>query len=428
MELVLDYISIVFVQISFFIYVHSLSQYKPKIKIEDFIIISLVGLSQVILNLYNLKPLSTFITIIYIYLMYIKIFNCTKEEAKNYSIIIWVLSMILDIIIMLIVSNTQLMEYYERNIRFSKALASIIMSLMIILTTRIPWSKERLKKLYIQISKIKVPATIIYLIIGVFLIIGLIGIEQLGNIPMILLIVILELSIVGTIIFIVLLKYENFNLRQTKKILEKDNAINQKIVLSYRIMKHNLENKLLGVKTIANQETKILIDNIIKEYNNSFYLRTDVNSVPPGIQGIVIEKLYKYQEIKTIIENKINNDILKEVGPRGYNLLCESLGVILDNALQAAISSKEKIAYILFRENATELIFTIKNSFNGKIDIEKLGTKNYTTKEYGQGLGIYSLIGRKRIKIKSSIKNDIFTNTIIITKSKKVINAKKRIL
>ena len=177
----------------------------------------------------------------------------------------------------------------------------------------------------------------------------------------------------------------------------------------------------MGVKTVANKKAKELLDNLIKEYNESFYIKHDINSMPLGINGLVFEKLYKYNEdkIEISITNKIKSKILNAVGPRSYNLFCEALGVTLDNALESAKESKDKLVYIEFRENKDYVQMKIMNTFHGNIDLDKLGTVNYTSKSEGHGLGLYSLFGRKNLTITTSIKNNLFVNKIEVKKLKK---------
>jgi len=202
------------------------------------------------------------------------------------------------------------------------------------------------------------------------------------------------------------------------KILEKNDIVNRRIITQYRILKHNLESQLIGVKSVSNKEAQALINDLIQEYNASFYIKHDINEMPSGINGLVFEKLYNYhkKELNITITNKIKKNILEEVGPRSYNLFCEALGVTLDNALEASIKSKEKLIYLEFKETDEKLIIKIMNTFTGHIELDKLGTVHYTSKETGHGFGLFSLIGRKNLTITTSIKNNLFINLIEVKK------------
>ena len=98
------------------------------------------------------------------------------------------------------------------------------------------------------------------------------------------------------------------------------------------------------------------------------------------------------------------------------NLLCEALGVLIDNALEASCVSNDKIIYLQFLETNDNINIKIINSFSGVLDLERLGTINYSSKSKGHGLGLYSIFGRSKIKVKTNIKNNLFCNEIIVKK------------
>lgn len=418
LELGLDFISAIFIQIGLFYIFGRLYGKKPSIKFLDYCIVLIVGSMQVILNLFELKTLSTLITVIYMFAMYKRIYHCNTITSTNYSIIIWILAMLLDSVVILLVNNSPLAYFYIENEKVVKALGSIFMSIILVALSHIRLFIIILNKLYKKLCKLNITLTQIYLLVAVFLIIGYIGIQQMNKPTIIIFVLSLELSIVGVIVLLIIMKYQIITLKTTNRILEKNNEINLKIITNYRTIKHNLENQLLGVKTVANKEAKNLLDNLIKEYNQSFYVKHDINSIPSGINGLVMEKLYNYKEknINISIHNEIKNDVLKITGPRNYNLFCEALGVVLDNALEASIKSEEKMIYLNFKETEDTIWFQIINSFSGLLDIDQLGNVKYTSKENGHGLGMYSLIGRNNLTVNSSIKNNLFINNISVKK------------
>ena len=139
--------------------------------------------------------------------------------------------------------------------------------------------------------------------------------------------------------------------------------------------------------------------------------------MPLGINGLVMGKLAKHEKsnINISITNDIKSNILEVVSPRSYNLFCEALGVSLDNALESAKNTKEKIVYLEFKETSTEIKLIVINTFSGGVDLDCLGEVNYTSKKKGHGLGLYSLF-RKNLNIKTTIKNNLFINDISIKK------------
>ena len=85
------------------------------------------------------------------------------------------------------------------------------------------------------------------------------------------------------------LNYEIVTLKATNEITENNNEVLLKTLNEYRIMKHNLNNKMLGIKSIGNKETKIMIDDIQKEYATNRYLKTELPSMPSGTNGFIVK-------------------------------------------------------------------------------------------------------------------------------------------
>ena len=118
-----------------------------------------------------------------------------------------------------------------------------------------------------------------------------------------------------------------------------------------------------------------------------------------------------------MIHNEITGNILKKIGPREYNLFCNALGISLDNALESTIKCTEKMIFIEFKETPQKITIRIINTFKNRIDLDKLGTRYYTSKKEGHGLGLYSLFDKKRITIFTKINNNKFINTISVIKT-----------
>ena len=421
LETLLCIITTIILQIVELYLIRKISNKKLIWKNKYLIIIPVYVTIQVELNIRGFQGIGTIATIIYFYIMLQNMFKCTKEESQNYSIIIWTLALLIDLLIMTVGTLFNLMKFYELNTKLYKSVASIIMTVLLFLAALSQTFIKYLQKLYKKMEKLNIPIRHIFLIMVVFLIIGATCAHFLYNKIIIIILFALGVAFLITVILFISMNYKILTLKITNEILEKNNEVNQKAIYQFRILKHNLESQLMGVKTVANKKAKALLDNLIKEYNESFYIKHDINSMPLGINGLVLDKLYKYNEdnIEISITNKIKSRILKSVGPRSYNLFCEALGVTLDNALESAKESKDKLVYIEFRENKEVIQMKIMNTFHGNIDLDKLGTVNYTSKSNGHGLGLYSLFGRKNLTITTSIKNNLFVNVIEVKKLKR---------
>ena len=132
-------------------------------------------------------------------------------------------------------------------------------------------------------------------------------------------------------------------------------------------------------------------------------------------------KLNNDYEINISVKNEIKDEVLELISARSYNLLCETLGVILDNSLEATSKSEEKIIYLEFMEKEDKLIINVTNTFKNNIDLEFLGTINYSSKNKSRGLGLYSIIGRKNVSVKTTIRNNLFCHELTINKKKKLL-------
>ena len=121
-------------------------------------------------------------------------------------------------------------------------------------------------------------------------------------------------------------------------------------------------------------------------------------------------------DLKFLVNNNIKSALLDVITPRSYNLLCEAIGILLDNAMEAAYLSEDKVVYLNFKESKENIYIEIMNTFRGDLDVDKLGTKDYTTKKLGSGLGLYSLIGRSKLQVKTMIRNDMFITKITVLK------------
>ncbi|OKZ66574.1 MAG: hypothetical protein BHW02_01360 [Clostridium sp. 28_12] len=97
------------------------------------------------------------------------------------------------------------------------------------------------------------------------------------------------------------------------------------------------------------------------------------------------------------------------------------LGVLLDNAIEAAENSKEKFVKISFiRENVNgRAVITIENSYSNKnIDLENIFKKGITSKEYHAGLGLWEVkryVNKsKNLDLKPSVSPSTFKQEFFI--------------
>ncbi|WP_072986465.1 sensor histidine kinase [Clostridium cavendishii] len=126
----------------------------------------------------------------------------------------------------------------------------------------------------------------------------------------------------------------------------------------------------------------------------------------PELKGLITSKVIMAQEryIEVFIDineevHKINMDIID---------LCRVVGIIMDNAIDSAEKSKNKLIKIALINKKNSVIFIVENSYDGEvIKLHEIFKKGYSTKGENRGLGLYNLKN-----ILSSYEN-VYLDTVI---------------
>ena len=188
----------------------------------------------------------------------------------------------------------------------------------------------------------------------------------------------------------------------------------------YRIYNHENKNELQTLRNlISKKNTKALkyidsiLDNKIKD-NEKIMHKT--SKIPEGgLRATIYSKLCMMDELGI----KYSLDIAKDI--RTVDLInmkedivlniCKILGVFLDNAIEAVKDLKTKHIGIEIYLMDGDLCVDITNNYEGKLDINKIGSSKYTTKGGNHGYGL-SLVNQ-------IISNypDVFENEKSITKN-----------
>ena len=93
--------------------------------------------------------------------------------------------------------------------------------------------------------------------------------------------------------------------------------------------------------------------------------------------------------------------------------LSRVMGILLDNAMDSAIETEEKSLSLYVYKEKENIIFQLSNTFKGRININLLNKKGYTTKGESHGYGLVIVKGilkrNKKITLNSEINNNVFT-------------------
>ena len=165
----------------------------------------------------------------------------------------------------------------------------------------------------------------------------------------------------------------------------------------YRIYNHENKNELQTLRNlISKKNTKALkyidsiLDNKIKD-NEKIMHKT--SKIPEGgLRATIYAKLCTMDELGI----KYSLDIAKDI--RTVDLInmkedivlniCKILGVFLDNAIEAVKDLKTKHIGIEIYLMDGDLCVDITNNYEGKLDMNKIGSSKYTTKGGNHGYGL----------------------------------------
>lgn len=345
-------------------------------------------------------------------------FNLSKRDLIFYTIIEWAIAILLDILIMNIFNKIVILGASNQEIY--RLLGTLTIAIIFFILGRIGIVIKVINKIKEKLYKINHFIYILIFIVILYLGLGSYCLDNINEISSSMIALVCSVFFLVLIILFIHQQSQIIFLKENIKLLTKNNEFFVERIDEYRIIKHNLVANLNGIKSVANKKSTLLIDELIKKYKSKIKMPNNFKKLPSGINGIILEKIYNIEQkkIKVSINNYIKNNIIEELSAKDYNLFCEALGVALDNAIEATIESKEKLILIDIKEENEKIILTIVNTFSGIIDIDDLGNKYYTSKKKGHGLGLFSILNFKTVKVSTYIKENKFFCVLKVNKQK----------
>ena len=170
----------------------------------------------------------------------------------------------------------------------------------------------------------------------------------------------------------------------------------EKIITDQGKANHEFKNQLMVIRGYAQMKSDKLIeyiDSIVEDTKkaHSSYLISQLNKFPDGgIKGLLYYKLSIMDDEKIKYEINVDDGIktkLNSLDTIKYKNITKVLGVILDNAIDASKQSKSRKIIISVAKEKSKVVFEIYNTYKGKIDITKIGT-GHTTKGSKHGYGL----------------------------------------
>lgn len=199
-----------------------------------------------------------------------------------------------------------------------------------------------------------------------------------------------------------------------------------------RILRHEIKNEFrtIRAKICDNQQNKEIIEYIDEIVNDKYEINKEKYAkfgyLPPnGIKGLCYFKTQEAEskgiKVSLNISKRIKNSTIYSLNVKQQRDFGRILGVFLDNAIEASAETKEKkIGIEAYVNIEQEFKIIISNTYNNKIDKEKIGIESFSTKGKNRGHGLLlvkQLVNKNDIfKIKTNLENNIYIQTIEIKK------------
>ncbi len=223
--------------------------------------------------------------------------------------------------------------------------------------------------------------------------------------------------ILGITIFLLLRSIQKEHMIQLKQVeqtaLREYTMQIESLYLETRAFKHDYQNILstmngyIATRDYEKLETYFtqklsLMDNESSRQNA--ILGKLVNVEVPELKGLLYYKLFTalQSDLQTVV------DIPVVIGniPMDIMDFIRMLGILLDNALEAAAATEDKYFYVGLEQLENGLAVTIENSSAPVDNIELLFQKNYSTKGTDRGIGLWEV----RNLLKSHPQTALHTN------------------
>lgn len=234
-----------------------------------------------------------------------------------------------------------------------------------------------------------------------------------------------NLLLLSVFLFFIVFAFVKNHLAQKEK-QEKETLLEfiskyEKIIDENRINKHEMLNNLIILRGFEDKNTeeynKVLDDLIVTYDNNSDACIKNISKLTTGLKGILYYKINDMRNKNINLNVNISKRVsspLEKLPLDEYVILSRIIGIVMDNALEASIKSKEKFVMIEVFEQNDNVIIIIENSYNNKVNVNDLKKKNFSTKGKSRGLGLY--IANMLLKKSKHIEMTQHAEELFITK------------
>lgn len=222
-------------------------------------------------------------------------------------------------------------------------------------------------------------------------------------------------------------KYDSIKKKYTE--LSTYSQLYDEVLEQYRTTSHEFHNKLGIIRGMVREDNKELLDyidvQIEKTKKHKYSWVNEVKYVQlPGLKSLINMKIMELKREKLKLNLSISNQIkefkFENLTEEEKDELYSIVGVYLDNAREASKESNQKKVAIDLHLKKENLIIVIANTYQGEVNIEKIGEYNYSTKGKERGIGLHlvkKIIEKNhKFSITTEIRGNYFRQIITILK------------
>ncbi len=423
--LLLSAISSITLMITLFSYAKISDNYKFKLNIKNIIVLIVSGI-LITINInantgYSRALIGYLITVINCYIVFSDDLNFTIIKGTFCYLLVSISELIL--YVFLIATKMFNLEIIDRNL--------IVKFLFSIATVAIPYGLLSIKKIN-KVAKRLINNLNRPIITGIVFILCLLSVatisyKAINNLSTKKYIdsIFLLLFFLFLIYLIVYNKYKVVKeVKKTEELLDMM-TIYEKRIDEDRIIRHEMLNNLLALKSFKDKNSKDFaktLDDFIMTCSNKSVGVKNIYKLPSGLKGIVYYKMNIASDKKINYNINISKQVnikLEKENYKEYISLCKILGIIIDNAIEASEKTKDKLLIIDAYNEKDDIVIEVTNSCKEKdIDISSLYKKGYSSKGNNRGFGLYIarilLKNSKHLKMNQECVNNLFITKIII--------------
>ena len=397
---------VIFITIFFY---KQVSETKVNLNLYKIIALIVLTILSLLNNFYTPAAFRLIVTILLAFSIIVITFKPKISDAIYYTLFYAIMGIVVELLLTIILVLIDIPNINELN---DSILLKIVLTLIHTLVMYILLLNNKVLKLIRKLKYLLKFKRILIFIIAVLDIVVIYRGYTLKDSTILALSIVISTFVLLTLRVIINDKYNIKLLLDRNKGLKESYKAYSETIEDCKEFKHNIKNELYTIKSILPVNKQEIINNIIKKYNTNYEWISKIDEIPEGLQGIIYLKQNEAKKKKVTMvintKDKIKSD------DKDYFDLGETLGILLDNAIDACSNLKIKIMDVYINENKTSVDITIKNKFSNKIDLNKISKKNYSTKEYKSGIGLNYIKNLKNpnINVKYNIINDLFITKV----------------